>query len=119
MSVTEILVAIGGLAIGYWFVAVFLPARRQPDEPGAGPGDHRDDPVEPAREDPTRHWSDVLDISAMASREEIVAAYKRRISEYHPDKVATMGCEIRDLAQQRSAQINAAYDEAMKQFPDG
>ena len=43
-------------------------------------------------------------------------AYKRRISEYHPDKVAQMGEEIRALAERRSKEINAAYDEAMRRI---
>jgi DnaJ like chaperone protein len=36
------------------------------------------------------------------------------MSQYHPDKVATLGQELQDLATQKSQQISAAYREALK-----
>lgn len=112
MSFTEILVAIGGLLIGYWLVSVFLPhAKRPPGDADPDDGDR----APPAADAPV-HWSEVLGVPATAGRDEIAAAYKTRISQYHPDKVATMADEIRDIAQRRSAAINAAYDQAMRRF---
>lgn len=64
--------------------------------------------------DGARAWWAVLGVPRIATRAEISRAYKRKISEYHPDKVAQMGAEIRALAEQRSKEINAAYDQAMK-----
>ena len=61
-------------------------------------------------------WATVLGVPATASKDEIAAAYKRKISEYHPDKVTRMGPEIRALADMRSKEINAAYDEALRRF---
>ena len=45
---------------------------------------------------------------------EIERAYKVKISQYHPDKVAQMGIEIRELAEAKSKEINAAYDYATR-----
>ena len=59
-------------------------------------------------------WYVVLDVDRSASRAAITAAYRSRISQYHPDKVARMGPEIRALAEQKSAEINAAYEAALK-----
>jgi DnaJ-domain-containing protein 1 len=59
-------------------------------------------------------WYVVLDVDRSASRAEITAAYRSRISQYHPDKVARMGPEIRALAEKKSAEINAAYETALK-----
>ena len=74
-----------------------------------------------ARGDPPRPppqtampWYVVLDVDRSASRAEITAAYRSRISQYHPDKVARMGPEIRALAEKKSAEINAAYETAIK-----
>jgi DnaJ-domain-containing protein 1 len=58
-------------------------------------------------------WSLVLDVSADASMEEIRAAYLKRISEYHPDKVAALGKEIREVAERKSKEINIAYSVAL------
>src|SRR3546814_5684946 len=59
-------------------------------------------------------WHETLGVDGDASHEEIVAAYRRLIAQYHPDRVATMAPEFRELAEKRSASINAAYDEAMR-----
>lgn len=69
-------------------------------------------PSTPAKDD--RPWYIVLGVSQQASREQIVAAYKRNISQYHPDKVTKMGADIRALAEKRSKEINGAYEAAMK-----
>jgi preprotein translocase subunit Sec63 len=36
------------------------------------------------------------------------------ISKYHPDKVDSLGQELKDLAGQKSQQITAAYQEGMR-----
>lgn len=59
-------------------------------------------------------WNVVLDVDASANRATIVAAYRAKISQYHPDKVARMGPEIRALATERTTEINAAYEAAMR-----
>ncbi len=59
-------------------------------------------------------WCGVLGVSQNASTDEIKAAYKRKISMYHPDKVSSMGPEFNEIAQRKTKEINAAYDEAMK-----
>ncbi len=60
------------------------------------------------------NWHEVLEVSELATVEQIRTAYKQKISQYHPDKVADMGLEIRELAETRSKEINAAYDQALK-----
>ncbi|MGB8131223.1 MAG: restriction endonuclease [Candidatus Angelobacter sp.] len=53
----------------------------------------------------------VLGISRNASPEEIRAAYRREMVNYHPDKVAHLGKELRDLAKTKAQEINRAYQE--------
>jgi DnaJ like chaperone protein len=62
------------------------------------------------------NWYRVLGVREDAGKEEIVAAYRRRIGEYHPDKVARMGEEIRAVADRKTQQINAAYEIGMRLF---
>ena len=52
----------------------------------------------------------VLDLSEEASSEQIQAAYRKKISEYHPDKVASCGVEIRKISEEMTKKINAAYE---------
>ena len=58
---------------------------------------------------------DVLGVSPNASREEVSAAYRRPVQQYHPDKVADLGPELRELAEQRMKEINSAYESLKRQ----
>jgi uncharacterized membrane protein YkvA (DUF1232 family) len=56
----------------------------------------------------------ILGITASASEEEIQAAYKARMNEYHPDKVAHLGEELQKLAHRKALEIQQAYRELRK-----
>ena len=53
-----------------------------------------------------------LGITAAAEPAEIKLAYRRLMNEYHPDKLAARGLpeSMRAVAEERSREINAAYD---------
>lgn len=68
-------------------------------------------PLVPAAGDPYT----VLGISHEASDDEVEQAYRRMISDYHPDRVANAAKELRELAEVRAREINAAY-ETIKQL---
>lgn len=114
MTVTEVLVIACGLAIGYWLVSVFVPhARERRDEgPDAMTGQRTTiDIGQPA-------WHEVLGVAPGADRDAIHAAYRRRLAQYHPDKVATLAPEIRALAERRAMELDVAYDRALMQLHD-
>lgn len=60
----------------------------------------------------------ILGVSPNADIEAIKAAYKTRIKEYHPDRTATLGEDIRQLAAKKTLEINRAYEfvKKMKNF---
>lgn len=43
--------------------------------------------------------------------EEIRAAYQALVRKYHPDLVATMPVEFREVAENKTKEINAAYSQ--------
>jgi hypothetical protein len=53
----------------------------------------------------------VLGISPTATPEEVRASYRKKIREYHPDRVAGLGEKLRKMADEESKQINKAYSE--------
>ena len=53
---------------------------------------------------------EVLEVQPGASPEEIRLAYQVKIRQYHPDKVANLGPELRELAERHTKEINAAYE---------
>ena len=68
---------------------------------------------EPDAVDPYR----ILGVPATAPDEEVRAAYRRLIREHHPDRLIAEGLpqEFIDVATQKMAAINAAYDRIVKQ----
>ena len=52
---------------------------------------------------------EVLGITATASKEEIRIAYRKMASLYHPDKVAHLAPEFREMADRKMKEINSAY----------
>ena len=53
----------------------------------------------------------ILGVERSASAEEIHAAYKARMHEYHPDKVAHLGEELQEMAHRKSVEIQQAYEQ--------
>lgn len=51
----------------------------------------------------------VLDISPDSNAAEIRTAYKKKIMEYHPDKVDNLGVKIKKVAESETRRINAAF----------
>jgi DnaJ-domain-containing protein 1 len=108
VSLEEIAVITLCLFGGYWGVSFLF--RRKDRERGP-----RADAMPPQHQQasmPT--WAAVLGVSADASMDAIRRAYQQRIAEYHPDKVAALGAELRELAERKSKEINLAYDEARR-----
>jgi DnaJ like chaperone protein len=50
-------------------------------------------------------------VDRSASGKEIQSAYRARMQEYHPDKVAHLGDELQKLAHEKSQDIQRAYQE--------
>jgi len=56
----------------------------------------------------------VLGVAPDAGAATIRAAYQEKIQQYHPDKVAALGPELREIAERRTRQINDAYAKLKK-----
>ena len=54
---------------------------------------------------------ETLGISPGATLKEIKTAYQKLVQQYHPDRVTDMGPELREVAEARTKEINAAYEE--------
>jgi DnaJ-domain-containing protein 1 len=104
MTLVDLIVVAICLALGYKFASAMMA---KSDEPA---GERRPEPPSLFQRQPA--WHDVLGVSPDATHDQIVSAYRARMSEYHPDKVANLGPDIRALAELRAKEINAAYAEA-------
>ena len=52
----------------------------------------------------------ILEINENSNIEEIKAAYKKKIKEYHPDRLSGLGAELQQIAHQKTQEINSAYN---------
>jgi DnaJ like chaperone protein len=106
MTFTDVVVILFGLFAGYWVVSKLFfrsPATEQPTEAAA-----------PVPTGTPRMWYDILQVPSSATGAEIRDAYKHLIAQYHPDKVDSLGQELKDLAVRKSQEITEAYREGMR-----
>jgi DnaJ-domain-containing protein 1 len=115
----EYLVAVICAVVGYVVVSVILKVIHSPTK---GEGEERfQEKTDNGNSDPhsaanatraPQKWFEVLGVTPAASSEEIKAAYRAKISSYHPDRVASLASEFRQLAEEKSKLINEAYRTA-------
>ncbi len=66
------------------------------------------------KEKKVRSPCEVLGIHSGASKNEIVAAYRKAVKEYHPDRVAHLGKDLQNLANQKFIEIREAYSQLIR-----
>ncbi|HOC44105.1 MAG TPA: J domain-containing protein [Thermoanaerobaculales bacterium] len=59
---------------------------------------------------------DILGVGRDTSYEEARAAYRKRIQEYHPDRVAALGTKLRETAEEETKRINWAFECIKRAF---
>ena len=57
---------------------------------------------------------EILGITADASDGDVERAYRRLIAQYHPDRLGGVAPEIRQQAEDKAREINAAYERIQK-----
>lgn len=64
------------------------------------------------------HFFKVLKIPKDSPRDfdSIKSTYRKKIAQYHPDKVSAMGPEIQEVAEEKAKEINEAYEHFRKKF---
>lgn len=61
-----------------------------------------------------KNWFDILEVPETSNIIQIKNAYYQQITKYHPDKVAHLGKEIRLIAEEKTKEINFAYQIAIR-----
>jgi DnaJ like chaperone protein len=58
---------------------------------------------------------EVLEIEKSATDSEVKKAYRKMASKYHPDKVAHLGEDLKNLAEEKFKSVNDAYQSVKKE----
>ena len=69
-------------------------------------------PPDPEEED----YAKILGLVGNYTPEDAKSAYRILIAQYHPDKVALMGDEIREVAERKAKEINEAYEHFRRKY---
>ncbi len=57
----------------------------------------------------------VLEVASDVSNEDLRRAYKKLVLKHHPDRVASLGEDVRKAAEEKLKKINEAYDRICKE----
>lgn len=114
MTSIEVLVVIVLGLVGYWVTSAIIKFFTKESEWTKSQSKENPKQEQSQRQTTDKSWYEILDVNPLSSLDEIKLAYKKKISMYHPDKVSSMGPEFNEIAQKKSKEINAAYDEAVK-----
>lgn len=75
---------------------------------GAGQSSSKEGRRKPGEKDDAFYYS-ILGLTPSASEVDIRKAYRRLMSQYHPDRVATLGEDLQRAAAEKAKTINEAY----------
>ncbi|TCG05359.1 hypothetical protein BZM27_34270 [Paraburkholderia steynii] len=100
--------------VGFWVVgAVVEHFQKRTPKAASSAGAHegpRPATEQEAQPDPIEDACRVLKLTRPFTSDQLRAAYRQRMSQYHPDKVSSLAPEFRELAESKSKEINRAFD---------
>ena len=63
-----------------------------------------------------KEYGKILGLEGRIKMRDIQKAYHDKMKKYHPDKVETMGEELKELAKKKTKKINEAYEYFKKKY---
>jgi DnaJ-class molecular chaperone len=116
MTITEFVVILTCAVAGFWLVSLLVEAFGSKSKAADDARSSSTNESSRSSDQNVRDsmWFEVLGVTPTASIDEIKAAYRERARQYHPDRVQGLGFELRQIAEQKMKQLNAAYDSALR-----
>ena len=90
------------------------PLGRHDQRDEHGEGDQDGGAQQQTNEEPPRPWWQVLGIPEGSTLDDVKLAYHTKVKQYHPDKVMGLGEEFQKLADDKTKEINEAFESAKR-----
>ncbi len=68
------------------------------------------DPKSATDSQKSKHYGKILELTGSIKKSEIRKKYLKLVGQYHPDKVESLGIDLRTMADERTKEINEAYE---------
>jgi hypothetical protein len=81
---------------------------------GEGEPEFSDDDTEWDEQPKKLSCYEILGVGSNASAAEIRTAYREKIKQYHPDRVAALGPKLKAVAERETKMLNVAYEETLR-----
>jgi hypothetical protein len=94
-------------------IEMFMTAEAEPDPEEHGPRADADSD-EDEKDDELQSPHEILGVPINATRDQIMAAYRGLIKQYHPDFQQNRGAKLKQVAENESQLLNWAKEEALK-----
>ena len=86
------------------------PTEQYAPPPRTEPPPPREPPPPPRKTVTLDSALSTLGLTRTATLEDLKRAYREYMRDYHPDRVAHLGADLKDLAERKAKEINAAYE---------
>ncbi|MGD0278918.1 MAG: DnaJ domain-containing protein [Smithella sp.] len=101
----------GVLLVGYYLISCLINFFRTYHNTKDIPGINKpDDGQFKDNQNPEKRYSNLLGLKGNVSEENIKDRYRKLMSKYHPDKVQHLGREFQQMAEDKTKEIQEAYD---------
>jgi DnaJ-class molecular chaperone len=112
IGIYEILIILAVIYYALLIERIIAKKRRGYPAESSEKGGKRKEQEAVSAEDPHQDPYEILHVEKSATRDELALAYRKIVKMYHPDRIAGLAPEYREIAEQKMKLINAAYRSA-------
>jgi DnaJ like chaperone protein len=106
-----VIVVIGVFIICYYLISRLINFLRRYNHKKDAPGiNNQDDWKFEENQSPEKRYMNIFGLQENVSEDEIKKRYRELMSQYHPDKVQHLGREFQQIAEEKTREIQEAYE---------
>lgn len=106
-----VILVIGIFIVGYYLISLLINFLKGSNHKKDAPRiNNLDDGQFKGNQSPEKRYMSIFGLQENVSEDEIKKRYRELMSQYHPDKVQHLGREFQQMAEEKTREIQKAYD---------